>query len=485
MRGNQQPSGNVSIAMRKVLQALVLVLAVAGCATTAGGDASERLIRSHTDRGTGGMGAIVNGVVEIDIDVGCVWLSTPDGVRHPVVWPVGTEADGDPLVITLPDGQTVRHGDLVSGGGGYIGASAATSGMEPFPPECVQDGEAAVFNPGSEIQVLADVGVEISPTLLGRFSVPEPIGLELIAVNPNERSVAIADFVTGTVHVYEPSDYEGPLDGIDGASGGGGFIHVWSQGTVYSYPGRLTDEPLVYQPENLRKIEGVAPSLEVLPAPDGEHTWLVQDGAGSGPTLVELVNLVEAQVTRLSRVEVEGSWQPYGSTTAGLILVSNEGPVRTRLVAMDGSVGEPVDGEPISVGWSGVLILEDDALRVTAPDLTEPVHVVPPTGGTWTSVGGPVIPTDAPPIRTGAGAHLVALADGDGAGPRALVVVRADGSARVIHEMETGQGVAMFSRADDWIAVVGPGGVTLIPSGGDPVSLGEILPSEHWVLTAG
>lgn len=431
------------------------------------------------------MDAIVQGTVEVDLELGCVWLSTSDGARHPVVWPAGTELREDPFAIVLPDGQFVSEGDLVSGGGGYGPALGAAAAMQPFPEECVQDGDAAVFNSQSELEVIVGGGQEAASTLISRFSVPESIGLELIAVSPNRRSVAIADFVNGTVHLYEPSDYESPVHAIDGASGGGGFIHLWSQGTVYSYPGRLTDEPLVYQPENVREIEGVAPTLEVLPAPDGEHTWMVQDGAGFGPTLVELVSLVEVQVARLLRVEVEGSWQPYGTTAAGLILASKEGPPRTRLVAMDGSVGEPVAGEPLSVGWSGVLILEDGALQVTRPDLTEPIEVDQPVAGMWASIGGPVIPADAPPIRTGAAAHLVAIVDGDAPASQSVIVVQDDGSARAILEVENGHGVAMFSRADDWVAYAGAGGVTLIPSEGDPISLGELVPDGHWVLAAG
>lgn len=431
------------------------------------------------------MDAIVQGTVEIDIQMGCVWLSTSDGSRHPVIWPAGTTLKEDPIAIVLPDGQEVRKGDLVSGGGGYVSANGATAGMEPFPDECLQTGEAAVFNANSQLQVIVGGGGEPVATLFGRFSVPESIGLELIAVNPNRKSIAIADFVSGTIHLYETSDYEGPPDAIDGASGGGGFIHLWSQGTVYSYPGRLTDAPIVYQPEDLRVIDGVAPVLEVLPAPDGEHTWLVQDGAGFGPTIVELVNLVEVQVTRLFGMEVDGSWQPSGTTTAGLVLVSNEGPAMTRLVGMDGSLGEPVAGEPISVGWAGVAMLRDGELLITGPELEDEQPVEAPLPGEWVSVGGPVIPSDAPPIRTGGEGHLVAVAGGSDSGPASLVMVLEDGSTRVLHEMDAKRGTATISRSGDWIAIIGPDAVTLIPGQGDAVSFDEIIPPEHWVLAAG
>lgn len=431
------------------------------------------------------MSAIVEGTLEVDLDLGCLWLSTADGSRHPVVWPAGTTSETDPFIIVLPDGQPLSPGDVVSGGGGYVDALSATAGMRPFPAECVQDGQAAVFNADSELLVTPGSGLEVAGTLAGRFSVPEPIGLELIAVNPNRRSVAVADLVTGTIHLYEPGDYVGPDDAIDGMSGGGGFIHVWAQGTVYSYPGRLTDEPLVYRPEPSTEIEGFAPSLEVVPAPDGEHTWLVRDGSGFGPTRVELVNLVEVQLARLHRLEIPGSWQPVGATTAGLVLASNEGPPRTLLVGMDGSVGLEIAGEAISAGWSGVALVESGELRLVGPDLTGSVPVEKRSSGTWTSVGGPLIPSDAPPMRTGGAVHVVGLSQGEtGGGSTQLIVIRPDGSTRIIHEVSYGA-VATFSRAEDWVAVVDADGVTVIPGGGDAVKLGEVFPAEHWVLTGG
>lgn len=457
---------------------------ITGCANGDGAvdPAGTALIRAHPGPGSGGMAAIVQGVVEVDLEVGCVWLSTPDGSRHPVVWPAGTSAEPDPFRIVLPDGRTVAHGDQVTGGGGYVPASSATADMEPFPDGCLQDGEAAVFNADSELEVTEGVGVEPVSTLFGRFSVPESIGLELIAVNPNLRSVAVADLVGGTVHVYETSDYEGPSDAVDGASGGGGFIHLWSQGTVFSYPGRMDANPLVYRPDPLREIAGVAPNLEVVPAPDGERVWLVQDGSGSGPTLVELVDLVEEQVSRITTFEIDGSWQPIGATVSGLVLAANEGAARTKLVAADGSPGAEVPGLALSVGWDGVAVLDEGMLSVFDSGLAGPVAVDEPEGGLWMAMGGPLIPTDAPPIRTGADRFLVGISDG---GPPQVVMVDRSGASRVIYRMRGEQGAATWSRAGDWVAVIDRGELILVSPAGDQVEVGDILPDEHWVLTAG
>lgn len=470
--------------------ALILVLVLLG-ACVSGTGSIERppgdsdLLRTNRGSGGGGMSAIVEGTVEIDLQLGCVWLSTADGSRHPLVWPAGTISETDPFVILLRDGQTVSDGDHVSGGGGYVDAVAATSGTRPFPAGCVQDGQAAVFNADSRLVVTAGTGLDVAETLVGRFPVPESIGLELIAVNPNRRSMAIADLVTGTVHLYESGDYAGPDDAIDGASGGGGFIHIWADGTVYSYPGRLVDQPLVYRPEPSLEIEGIASTLEVLPAPDDEHIWLVQDGIGFSPTLVELVNLVEVEVTRMGSIEVPGSWQPVGTTNAGLILIANEGAPRTLLIDVDGVVATEVSGEAISVGWSGTAIVEDGELRLLGPDLGGSLAVERPSPGTWVSLGGPPIPSTSPPLRTGGAAHLVGLAVGDGPDRvTELIVVSQDGSTRTLGEVVVGA-VATFSRAEDWVVVVDQAALVLYPSRGDAIRVDDIFPTEHWVLSAG
>jgi hypothetical protein len=460
-----------------------------------GGDAGESRsvagFRVHPSDPGGGMDAIVAGVVETDPAAGCVWLSDSDGARYPLVWPAGTGAHADPLEIELADGQVVRSGDRVEGGGGYVDAASATRGLglEPFPPACVQAGEAAVFNSSSQITVTAGVGLVLAETLVDRFSPPQPIGLELVAVNADARSVAIVDFVTGTVHRYEPGQYVAPADVLDGASGGGGFIHVWANGSIYSYPGRLDSEPLVYQPDPLRQTPGIASTLEVLPAPDGEHTWLIQPG--DDDTLIELVSLVEVRVSRLMSTAIEGSWQPVGSTVEGIVLVTDGPEPLTRLVGTNGAIQAEVQGAALSVGWNGAAIVHPDgSLTVTDALLGNPIRIDKPGEGEWVAVGGPVVPATSPPARTGTDRFLVALTTDDPSGSffsgGDLIVVDATGAAAPIYELSAGSHLASWSRGEDWVVVVEDASVTLISvDDGSPTPLGVLVPDSHWVLTAG
>jgi len=480
----------------RLLVAAAVALILAGCAS--GSRSGESLSRSSDiegfrahDSNSGGMDAIVAGIVEVDLDAGCIWLSDPDGARYPVVWPVGTATQSDPLRIVLADGQLVQAGDQVEGGGGYIDADAATSGMglEPFPGACVQVGEAAVFNAGSPISVSPGVGLDVEETLVSRFSPPEPIGLELIAVNPSARSVAVVDFVTGTMHRYEPGQYEAPVDIIDGASGGGGFIHLWASGTVSTY-WPLDSEPLVYRPDPLRDESGRASALQVLPASGGDHTWLVQPGFDEEPTLVELVNVLDFGLVRQISTAIEGSWKPAGATVEGLILTSDLPEPRTSLVSTNGTVEAELDGTALSVGWNGASILRPDgSLIVTNASLESPIQVEKPSAGAWVSVGGPVVPAHSPPVRTGQDDYLLMLADDPDKGPGGaghLVVVDAAGRATAIHELSPGSHLASWSRAGDWVVVVEDSAVELVSvADGSTTQLGGLIPESFWVLTAG
>jgi hypothetical protein len=480
--------------MHRLFVAAVVALVFAGCASgdrsgdDLSGSSDVEGFRVHNTSSGVGMDAIVLGIVEVDPDAGCIWLSDPDGARYPAVWPVATVAQSDPFQIVLADGQLVQPGDRVEGGGGYVDADSATSGsgLEPFPDACVQVGEAAVFNADSAISVTHGVGLEVEEALVGRFSPPEPIGLELIAVNPNARSVAVVDFVTGTVHRYEPGQYEAPADTIDGASGGGGFTHLWANGTVSTY-WPLDSEPLVYRPDPLREMPGMASTLQVLPAPDGDQTWLVQSGFDEEPTLIELVNVVDFELVRLMSTEIQGSWEAEGATVEGLILTSERPVPRTSLVSTSGSIEAELDGTALSVGWNGASILRPDgSLIVTDSSLEDPIQVEKPGAGVWVSVGEPVEPATSSPARTGQDDYLLMLADKGQAGVGDLIVVAAAGRASVIYEFSPGTHLASWSRAGDWVVVVEDSAVTLISVvDGSTTPLGNLIPESHRVLTAG
>lgn len=447
--------------------------------------------RAHTSDPGGGMGAIVSGVVEIDQETGCVWLSDPSGARYPVIWPVGTTSQTNPAGIVLTGGQVVVTGDRVEGGGGHVDADASTSGLglEPFPAACVQVGEAAAFNPGSSITVTRGEGLEVDETLVSRFSHPQPIGLQLIAVNPNGRSVAIVDFVTGTVHQYEPGQYQAPTDAIDGASGGNGFTHLWANGTISTY-WPIDSDPLVYEPEPLREVQGIASTLEVLPAPDGDHTWLIQPGFDDEPTLVELVNVVEFELSRVMTTEVDGSWHPVGTNVDGIVLISEEAEPRTMVLGTDGTVIAETPGTALSVGWEGVVFeRSDQSLVITNTRLGDPVEVDKPGEGKWAAVGGPMIPATSPPMRTGTTQYLVQLIDEPEEGEISsgeLILVGPSGTATPIYEFAHGSHMASWSPADDWVVVVEDASVTLISTNDNsPTPLGELIPDSHYVLSAG
>lgn len=445
----------------------------------------------------GGMDAIVSGIVEVEPDTGCVWLSGPNGSRDPVIWPAGTTARSDPFEIRIRKGhQVVRPGDFVEGGGGYLQADSAPQryGLEPFPNECLQGTEAAVFNHGSSIDITPGVGLELAETLAGRFPLSKSMRLDLIAVDPDAPSVAVIDLGYGTVHQYEPGRYHGPTDTIDGASAGGWFIHLWSKRTIYSYSyshdGWLDSEPLVYQPDPLYQTPDAVSTLVVLPAPDGEHIWLVQPGIGNDVTLVELVKLFGGRVTRLMSRDIEGTWQPVGVTTEGLVLVTDDPEPITRLISPDGIVRAEVEGTALSVGWNGAAVLRPDrSLVTTDARLDNPTQVDRPETGEWMPVSGPLTSTTSPLTITAADQFLVMLSSEPDKGPLSageLMVIDPAGHATPIYELAQGPHIASWSGREDWVVVMEDSTVTLVNiEDGSIEPLGAIVPDSHRVLTAG
>jgi hypothetical protein len=119
-------------------------------------------------------------------------------------------------------------------------------------------------------------------------------------------------------------------------------------------------------------------------------------------------------VDRLGTSQLQGAWRPVGTTTEGLVLVNDDedAPV-TVLVGPGGEVGAEFPGIALSVGWGGAAILRPErTLAVTDAGLTQPRPVDRPGEGAWVPVGGPVVPSDSPPVVTGTNRFLVGLSDG-------------------------------------------------------------------------
>jgi hypothetical protein len=240
----------------------------------------------------------------------------------------------------------------------------------------------------------------------------------------------------------------------------------------------------------LRRPPGVATTLQVLPAPDGDQTWLVQPGFDDSPTLVELVNVVEFRLARLMTVEVAGSWRPAGATVEGLVLVTDQPEPATTLVSPDGTVAAELDGTALSVGWNGAAILRPDgSLTVTDARLGDPTRVDRPGEGEWTSAGRFALPGTSPQTNAGSSQFLVMLAgERDDGTPHVgeLIVVDTAGLARPIYESARGGHLAAWLAGDEWAVVVEDASVTLVSLvDGSRTPLGALIPESHQVLTAG
>jgi hypothetical protein len=66
-----------------------------------------------------GLKAEVRGSLTYDATQDCFLLDL-EGIQYPVVWPAGTTGTSDGPGVVLPDGSTVRVGEVVSAGGGYL-----------------------------------------------------------------------------------------------------------------------------------------------------------------------------------------------------------------------------------------------------------------------------------------------------------------------------------------------------------------------------
>lgn len=97
-----------------------------------------------------GMAAEIRGVLQLE--GACLYVSTADGVRYPVLWPAGTTWDELNQYVVLPGLVAIPMGNVVLGGRGFLNVSnverLADSVAADRARECVDNtyDEIAVFN---------------------------------------------------------------------------------------------------------------------------------------------------------------------------------------------------------------------------------------------------------------------------------------------------------------------------------------------------
>ena len=96
------------------------------------------------------MAAEIRGVLQLE--GACLYVSTADGVRYPVLWPAGTTWDELNQYVVLPGLVAIPMGNVVLGGRGFLNVSnverLADSVAADRARECVDNtyDEIAVFN---------------------------------------------------------------------------------------------------------------------------------------------------------------------------------------------------------------------------------------------------------------------------------------------------------------------------------------------------
>lgn len=355
------------------------------------------------------------------------------------------------------------------------------------------------------------------------ISLDEPVALKVLAVRPNNPSLAVLDLFERTTTVYPPGVHALPLDSTDGAvSTPDRNWMIWTNGVARLLTDSLDQVDVVLGPSPPREITGYAPALQAIPTLDGDRAWLVQPGLISGtdnyPTLVDLVDVDNASI--LLSVEADRASFPVGATDTGLVLnvhewfdtgdgfVTEPGTEFTLHLLEDGTTIPIGEGVAIAASPTRVVRLacEPDPtgcdpygranrLLISAPDGSGEIEVAKPFDGTWLDIGGPMIPSNAMPFQTTSpdgSEMLVSLgADLDPnhvPSQSALIAVNlADGSIRTITEFEGRTPFASWSSDGEWIALLWQQDITLINSANPQlrVDLEGIVPEDHWPLAAG
>jgi hypothetical protein len=348
----------------------------------------------------------------------------------------------------------------------------------------------------------------------------ERVPLRILAVRPNNPSLAVVDLEAGTTTVYAPGAHTLPLDAVDGAvMTPDRETVIWTSGVARLFPGPFDRIGIELGPVQVRLLSGFAPSLRVVPTPDGNRAWVVQPGiaqrAQPQPTLIELVELPTGRV--IQSYEADANAFPIAATDTGLVLnterlfdtgdgwTTEPGSERVLHLLEDGTTVDAGPGRAIAAGADIIIRLACDkpncdpwstnTLVFSSPDGSDRRIIVAPSPGVWRPVGGPTIPSDAMPLQTvSPDGSTVLIGRGQALDvnntPAESQVVAIDlvtGSSTVVATFGGAPPVATWSADGEWVALLSGRDVRLVNLS-DPAKnfiLPDAIPLNHFVFAAG
>jgi len=442
-----------------------------------------------------------------------------DRIEYPGIGLDGPEpANGEDGVVPVPP----RSRRVRRTGVSFVGAAVALVGLA-----------VAVTLLRLEAPLSSETGQTIPATslhapqpLVSDLSVRPGVPLRIVAIRPNDPSIAIVDLESGLLSEYPPGSHPFPADAIDGvAVTPTRQLVVWSDRIARLVPDDLSSVTRALEPTELRSLEDVAPSLRVVPLPDGERAWLVQPGAttssGVIATVVELVDLSSGESSFETTLEADSF--PAASTSSGLVLNSREflsteqglviDPSSQRIVHLrpDGTVADISPGEAIGANSETIAVLQcprnsscdlhsTNKLVLVSLDSDGLIEVTKPDDEVWITVGGPMIPSEAMPLETVSpdGSTLLmslgtSLDVNDKPAESAIVAIDlTDGVMRTLAHFDGVSPIATWSLDGRWVALLNRVEAARIdieliniddPS--NTIALEDAFPIEHFPLAAG
>lgn len=393
--------------------------------------------------------------------------------------------------------------------------------IRPQTEGCLQESTSTTTSPST-------TEVERPDPLVSPLGVNPGIPLRIVAIRPNNPSIAVIDLQSGQLTEYPPGTHALPADATDGAVvTPNRDVIIWTNGIARLFAGDLGSVTRVLGPTPPRDLEGIAPALRVVPLPDGQRAWLVQPGVTTestvATTLVELIDLSTGE--QLLAEELNEDAFSIASTGDGLILNTDDllrtdegfitAPGSQRVIHLlgDGTVTDLGQGLAMAASSDTIAVLacplddEDcepyatNELALIKLDSGEGIEVPKPSaGGVWRSVGGPMIPSDAMPLQTvspDGSTLLVSLGlsldvNGTPAESSLVAVNLIDGTTRTLANFDGATPLTTWSADGEWVALIDRIDADRIDiqliNFTDPnqtILIEDAIPSGHFPLAAG